>query len=485
MNLLPARDLSAVASAFKDPNFRKLIKKEVADANIGKTSQEKISEVKRVRHYNIERMKMKSQFKARDPKNTGFVSNKDFTDALQAVELNFSEKDIKDACVRFGDVWKKKVDYSEFMANLIPTKASESQFDCVLTPRQHVQAIKPPRAHPSTHKAQKQVPSRPGSQTARSQRAPTPFYTLNEKAPTPEAPLSARTPVSRPASTISVASTVNSKQQLRLAVRDRINVKWGELRKAFRFFDVSHSGYITVEDLRATLKHLNVKFKPGQVERLMQYCDEDQDGKLNYLEFVGRLCKAEEEGQMEWSSQTKNANVFMGNVGYVNPNIAIVQNEDQPGVVEHVQIQRSRPGSKVSRSSSHLSMGSKPEDWFDEPVNKRSEADVGTTEVENYRKHLAEKVHTHYKLLRRAFRDADTDHSGFLTYEELLRALSFVNTGLKVDLPLVKKLARQMDEDGDGKIDYHEFARLLHAADLSEENTMDDLLIGNKNRRRR
>ena len=50
-------------------------------------------------------------------------------------------------------------------------------------------------------------------------------------------------------------------------------------------------------------------------------------------------------------------------------------------------------------------------------------------ELEGYRAKLAEKIGTKYKLLTRAFRDIDTDHSGYLSKQEIVDAVYNFNLG--------------------------------------------------------
>lgn len=123
-------------------------------------------------------------------------------------------------------------------------------------------------------------------------------------------------------------------------------------------------------------------------------------------------------------------------------------------------------------------------------------------ELEGYRAKLAEKIGTKYKLLTRAFRDIDTDHSGYLSKQEIVDAVYNFNLGAsscygstlratakptalfplscrlsppsdspRAGIPkehvgqLIDKVA---DTDHDGKIEYDEFAKLCHALEAED-----------------
>merc|ERR1712166_10054 len=62
-------------------------------------------------------------------------------------------------------------------------------------------------------------------------------------------------------------------------------------------------------------------------------------------------------------------------------------------------------------------------------------------------------------LIMQAFRTFDADNSGYIDKEELLNTLTTM--GDKVDEKMVTSMIEEADVDGDGKIDYAEFAKIM------------------------
>ena len=56
--------------------------------------------------------------------------------------------------------------------------------------------------------------------------------------------------------------------------------------KAFKSFDRDQSGFITNAEFRYILTKLGEKFSDAEVDLLFKECDLDEDGKLDYKEFI-------------------------------------------------------------------------------------------------------------------------------------------------------------------------------------------------------
>nr|XP_022332304.1 neo-calmodulin-like [Crassostrea virginica] len=61
--------------------------------------------------------------------------------------------------------------------------------------------------------------------------------------------------------------------------------------------------------------------------------------------------------------------------------------------------------------------------------------------------------------IREAFKLFDTDNNGFITVAELRNILT--DTGEKIRPEEADELIKAIDKDGDGKIDYEEFCRMM------------------------
>jgi calmodulin len=59
-----------------------------------------------------------------------------------------------------------------------------------------------------------------------------------------------------------------------------------ELIEAFKFFDTEGTGLINVEDLKQMMLNLGETLDPEELEEVIMEADEDNDGYVNYEEFV-------------------------------------------------------------------------------------------------------------------------------------------------------------------------------------------------------
>lgn len=64
---------------------------------------------------------------------------------------------------------------------------------------------------------------------------------------------------------------------------------WGkkqDLQEAFRVFDVDGNGYISVDELKQVMAKLGEELSQEVLEAMIHEADVDQDGQVNYEEFV-------------------------------------------------------------------------------------------------------------------------------------------------------------------------------------------------------
>ncbi|ETO09647.1 hypothetical protein RFI_27729, partial [Reticulomyxa filosa] len=79
--------------------------------------------------------------------------------------------------------------------------------------------------------------------------------------------------------------------------------------------------------------------------------------------------------------------------------------------------------------------------------------------------------------LFRAFVDLDKDENGTLSKQELKDALIRIDPSFKDDQDLLSNAFTSADRNGDGKIDYEEFLRILHP-EFREDAKLDDFIGG-------
>ncbi|XP_006822821.1 neo-calmodulin-like [Saccoglossus kowalevskii] len=66
-----------------------------------------------------------------------------------------------------------------------------------------------------------------------------------------------------------------------------------DLYHAFREFDRNHDGFISIDELRRTMKKLGEKITEDELREMMREADQDGDGRVNYREFV-KIIRAED-----------------------------------------------------------------------------------------------------------------------------------------------------------------------------------------------
>ena len=63
------------------------------------------------------------------------------------------------------------------------------------------------------------------------------------------------------------------------------------IRKEFQRFDMDNSGYVTEDELLEVIRARGAKFSIEQVQKTVQETDRNDDGKLDYEEFVVLMTK--------------------------------------------------------------------------------------------------------------------------------------------------------------------------------------------------
>merc|ERR1719270_1456444 len=61
-----------------------------------------------------------------------------------------------------------------------------------------------------------------------------------------------------------------------------------EIKEAFKVFDKDRDGFISMDELRHVMSKppINEKLTDDELERMMRYADADEDGQINYKEFL-------------------------------------------------------------------------------------------------------------------------------------------------------------------------------------------------------
>ena len=62
-----------------------------------------------------------------------------------------------------------------------------------------------------------------------------------------------------------------------------------ELIEAFKVFDRDGNDYITAHELRYIMSSLGEDIKPQEIDDMIKEADTDNDGQINYTEFVNMM----------------------------------------------------------------------------------------------------------------------------------------------------------------------------------------------------
>ncbi|QCD98749.1 calcium-dependent protein kinase [Vigna unguiculata] len=192
------------------------------------------------------------------------------------------------------------------------------------------------------------------------------------------------------------------------------------LFKAFQYFDKDNSGYITREELRQALTEYQMGDE-ATIDEVIDDVDTDNDGKINYQEFVAMMRKG----------------------------ILDIDEKEKPRYKSHYMFEPEHPWLKEGGEAS--------EKHEDNAVLNRMEQ----FKAMNQMKKLAMKViaenlsEEETKGLRQMFNNMDTDNSGTITFEELKSGLSRLGS-----LPSESEIRQLLNAIGDGKsgtINYCQF----------------------------
>jgi Ca2+-binding EF-hand superfamily protein len=218
------------------------------------------------------------------------------------------------------------------------------------------------------------------------------------------------------------------------ALKDRLNThggggSQGALTAAFRRMDANRSGTVRGEEIKRFListqrgmEDVNMKV----IDAIVDLCDRDGDGEVDYSELSRMvLC----DDIIELLSLVPDKTVKHAGQAYKN-----------------------------------------------QVVGKQG---VTVAELQKAQQLIKERLNTKYKNVAAALRAADTKGDGILSRQEVLALLNTNGLLRRVDyhtgatigeltMAVVDTLMDFVDRDGDGKVNYQEFTRVLVAEDIMQ-----------------
>lgn len=225
-------------------------------------------------------------------------------------------------------------------------------------------------------------------------------------------------------------------------LHDHANMKYKSLSQAFRHIDADRSNKLDMEEvLKATLAW-NLHLSANDVEELIDGCDENGDGKIDYGEFsrgLGRLMESQHKTPFGLNdSKVTDGYAKFGNRVMINDNLF-----------------------HASQSALHQKPMALPH------TLPAGQAKGTPKELHSAIGQLSNKLDEKYKKYQMAFRKLDQDKSGCLDKDEMIEAVQ--NLTLPIPITHVEQIFNSLaDKNGDGRIDYSEFCQLMMQKDLKE-----------------
>jgi Ca2+-binding EF-hand superfamily protein len=205
-------------------------------------------------------------------------------------------------------------------------------------------------------------------------------------------------------------------------VRDKVEAKSKTMQKVFRQFDENKDGDISYDEFRMGLRHLGVDLSDGDYAMLVAKVDVDGEGTVDYNEFA-EVLKAPD---MQLSFMPTESPFASG------------------------QESQMKTDASLRRKGA-----------FD--GNKRKQMGLAMLPKDDILRQIAEKVEAKSKNLRNVFREFDEDKSGSVDLVEFRRGLAHL--GFEMTDKQFDALLDRVDRDGNGDINYTEFAARLKGQD--------------------
>jgi len=225
-------------------------------------------------------------------------------------------------------------------------------------------------------------------------------------------------------------------------IKNQIDMKYNNLSKAFRAMDHSQDRKLSSDELLKAVAAWNLSCSPHDIEALMESCDENGDGHIDYQEFQRGMARLE---------QSRSGEVFGRN------DAGVVNNFHSVGggqVIFNDNLQ--------SSNAAQIGIGPAAQSY----ALPQTAVAAGAADLQKYIRQLNDKVETKYSMMRNAFRAIDSDHNGYLSREELIEAVQ--HFALPIPIAHVNQLFDDIsDVNKDGKLSYDEFAKLLKRHDVN------------------
>ncbi|XP_064622657.1 caltractin ICL1b-like [Lineus longissimus] len=259
-----------------------------------------------------------------------------------------------------------------------------------------------------------------------------------------------------------------------------------DIKECFRVFDRDGNGFINASELRNILMTTGEKLNDEEMQALIDEADVDNDGMINYERKSGSVirmqifpisnicrtdaCDSAPRGGPARRPVGSRASPDCHQGGPVSRHsfiliLSLIQSPSDPEFKEAFSLfDKDGNGSITTKELSTVmrSLGQNPTEAELEDILDEVDADKsGTIDFDEFKEMMAKKVvgTDPEEEIRDAFRVFDKDNNGFITAVELRHVMS--NLGEKLTDEEVDEMVTEADLDGDGRIDYDEFAKMM------------------------
>lgn len=220
---------------------------------------------------------------------------------------------------------------------------------------------------------------------------------------------------------------------------NHVEMRYRSLREAFRAVDRDASGSLSKEELQSALFLWRVQAQGRHIDAIIDDFDRNGDGVISYAEFCDGLKPFTVRSQPVFGL----ADQHVTDRHRVLPGTARVLLNDN-----------------LKPREGPLAAGRADYELYRLP---HGSAPASPIALKQYTEDLSSRIHTKFKKLKDAFRAFDEDKDGKLSKHELLTAVRCFN--LPIPIEHVMQIVKQCDVNGDGLINYNEFALALKRKD--------------------
>jgi len=373
---------------------------------------------------------VKAAFRRFDSDGDGHISRTE----LRQVMSSFSEAEV-DSIFALGDKDQSGgIDYQEFIALMLPNSTSilqriASQFNSIAAVKEGFKrvdangdgAISRQELKQGMHLSDQELDV---------------VFALGDIDGDGEISMSEFIPLMSP----SAATAMN---RLRNSFRDIT-----EVIIAFKKFDSNNDGAISQNELLTGMRNTGLDFESQEANMVFSMADLDQNGEINYVEFVSALFPAAADGLAK----------FRGRLGAITDVKMAFKRFDADGDGE-ISIMELKNGAGAGFSTGEIAsvfaLGDSDQD------GKLSFAEFAQLVLPNAREKVSmlKKTFKNSQEVQAAFQRFDVNKDGMISCEELKNGLN--NSGIRFNDQEVQTVFAMADIDGDGEISMNEFSILL------------------------